>query len=127
MRENGNGGDVCSDLGSLTLHTATSLNSPGKASGVSPSYSTGRRLHRNEPFFIGVAGGTASGKTTVCDQIMQRLHGTIYWRSKARHKVERVNTISQCSVDDCRPVCCHAVPRLFLQRTDSGGKGQCAG
>ncbi len=26
------------------------------------------------PFFIGVAGGTASGKTTVCDYIMQRLH-----------------------------------------------------
>lgn len=25
------------------------------------------------PFIIGVAGGTASGKTTVCDQIMQRL------------------------------------------------------
>ncbi|KAF5841095.1 uracil phosphoribosyltransferase-domain-containing protein [Dunaliella salina] len=26
------------------------------------------------PFIIGVAGGTASGKTTVCDCIMQRLH-----------------------------------------------------
>lgn len=73
MRENGNG-DVCSELESLKLQTATSLNSPGKAAGISPSYSSGRRLHRNEPFFIGVAGGTASGKTTVCDQIMQRLH-----------------------------------------------------
>ena len=83
MRENGNG-DVCSELESLKLQTATSLNSPGKASGVSPSYSTGRRLHRNEPFFIGVAGGTASGKTTVCDQIMQRLHGTILWGSKSQ-------------------------------------------
>ncbi|KAK9826746.1 hypothetical protein WJX81_004221 [Elliptochloris bilobata] len=29
---------------------------------------------RSQPFFIGVAGGTASGKTTVCDSIMQRLH-----------------------------------------------------
>eukprot|EP01025_Chloroclados_australasicus_P067595 TRINITY_DN9356_c0_g1_i3.p2 TRINITY_DN9356_c0_g1~~TRINITY_DN9356_c0_g1_i3.p2 ORF type:complete len:489 (-),score=30.53 TRINITY_DN9356_c0_g1_i3:237-1703(-) len=29
---------------------------------------------RKQPFFIGVSGGTASGKTTVCDQIMQRLH-----------------------------------------------------
>ncbi|BDA43816.1 Uridine kinase-like protein 4 [Coccomyxa sp. Obi] len=29
---------------------------------------------RTQPFFIGVAGGTASGKTTVCDKIMQRLH-----------------------------------------------------
>ena len=29
---------------------------------------------RQQPFYIGVAGGTASGKTTVCDAIMQRLH-----------------------------------------------------
>ncbi|KAK9854764.1 hypothetical protein WJX84_001359 [Apatococcus fuscideae] len=29
---------------------------------------------RNQSFLIGVAGGTASGKTTVCDSIMQRLH-----------------------------------------------------
>eukprot|EP01023_Acetabularia_acetabulum_P015594 TRINITY_DN17615_c1_g1_i3.p1 TRINITY_DN17615_c1_g1~~TRINITY_DN17615_c1_g1_i3.p1 ORF type:complete len:514 (+),score=71.49 TRINITY_DN17615_c1_g1_i3:228-1544(+) len=29
---------------------------------------------RRCPFFIGVAGGTASGKTTVCNQIIQRLH-----------------------------------------------------
>jgi hypothetical protein len=28
----------------------------------------------HEPFIIGVAGGTASGKTTVCNQIMQNLH-----------------------------------------------------
>eukprot|EP00887_Chlorella_sp_A99_P005349 scaffold1.g5349.t1 len=32
-----------------------------------------RSGHRSEPFFIGVAGGTASGKTTVCDLISQRL------------------------------------------------------
>lgn len=30
--------------------------------------------HRRCPFVIGVAGGTASGKTTVCDNIIQRLH-----------------------------------------------------
>jgi len=29
---------------------------------------------KREPFIIGVAGGTASGKTTVCDQIMHKLH-----------------------------------------------------
>mmetsp|Transcript_7348 Transcript_7348/g.12684 ORF Transcript_7348/g.12684 Transcript_7348/m.12684 type:complete len:495 (-) Transcript_7348:439-1923(-) len=29
---------------------------------------------RQAPFIIGVAGGTASGKTTVCNQIMQNLH-----------------------------------------------------
>lgn len=28
---------------------------------------------RRQPFIIGVAGGTASGKTTVCDRIMHRL------------------------------------------------------
>jgi len=28
---------------------------------------------RNRPFLIGVAGGTASGKTTVCDSIIQKL------------------------------------------------------
>jgi uridine kinase len=27
-----------------------------------------------QPFVIGVAGGAASGKTTVCDMIMQQLH-----------------------------------------------------
>ena len=27
-----------------------------------------------DPFVIAVAGGTASGKTTVCDLIIQRLH-----------------------------------------------------
>lgn len=31
-------------------------------------------ITRRHPFIIGVAGGTASGKTTVCDRIMQRLH-----------------------------------------------------
>ncbi|KAL3148873.1 Uridine kinase-like protein 1, chloroplastic [Trebouxia sp. C0010 RCD-2024] len=41
-----------------------------------PGTRSGRRSARgrSQPFFIGVAGGTASGKTTVCDQIMQRLH-----------------------------------------------------
>eukprot|EP00959_Pyramimonas_sp_CCMP1952_P438138 9172301-Pyramimonas_sp.AAC.1 len=29
---------------------------------------------KNKPFIIGVAGGTASGKTTVCNQIMHSLH-----------------------------------------------------
>ncbi|GJP85792.1 hypothetical protein CLOP_g15891, partial [Closterium sp. NIES-67] len=30
--------------------------------------------HGREPFLIGVSGGTASGKTTVCEQIIQQLH-----------------------------------------------------
>jgi uridine kinase len=36
--------------------------------------SQGSFRRRNTPFLIGVAGGTASGKTTVCNKIMQRLH-----------------------------------------------------
>ena len=36
---------------------------------ASPSFPT----YDNEPFVIGVAGGTASGKTTVCNEIIQRL------------------------------------------------------
>ncbi|PSC68860.1 uridine kinase chloroplastic [Micractinium conductrix] len=39
----------------------------------SPARRSARRSHRSEPFLIGVAGGTASGKTTVCDLIIQRL------------------------------------------------------
>ena len=41
----------------------------------SPYRTRSRLSHRTEPFIIGVAGGTASGKTTVCDLIMQNLHG----------------------------------------------------
>ena len=39
------------------------------AQGASPRARTMRH-----PFVVGIAGGTASGKTTVCDKIMQRLH-----------------------------------------------------
>lgn len=39
----------------------------------SPQRLAGKRAHRQQPFIIGVAGGTASGKTTVCDLIIQRL------------------------------------------------------
>ncbi|GAX74417.1 hypothetical protein CEUSTIGMA_g1865.t1 [Chlamydomonas eustigma] len=48
----------------------TSPNSTRRTTqGGSPSF---RQLRH--PFLIGVAGGTASGKTTVCDRIMQRLN-----------------------------------------------------
>lgn len=41
--------------------------------GSSPGGASSRGFRRaSEPFIIGVAGGTASGKTTVCDQIIQR-------------------------------------------------------
>lgn len=48
---------------------AGSVEDYGSITGNSPT----ARLPRH-PFIIGVAGGTASGKTTVCDQIMQRLN-----------------------------------------------------
>ncbi|GAY47788.1 hypothetical protein CUMW_107050 [Citrus unshiu] len=38
-----------------------------------PTISAAENLHR-QPFVIGVAGGAASGKTTVCDMIIQQLH-----------------------------------------------------
>lgn len=38
---------------------------------------TKARTHKQTaPFFIGVAGGTASGKTSLCDQVAQRLNDT---------------------------------------------------
>jgi len=58
----------------MDSQTSSTMVSP---SGTSPG-ATQRgtyRSHRTEPFIIGVAGGTASGKTTVCDQIVQRLNG----------------------------------------------------
>ncbi|KAG8366781.1 hypothetical protein BUALT_Bualt16G0003400 [Buddleja alternifolia] len=39
-----------------------------------PSSATADSAAHNQPFVIGVSGGTASGKTTVCDMIIQQLH-----------------------------------------------------
>ncbi|MQL68001.1 hypothetical protein Taro_000229 [Colocasia esculenta] len=38
-----------------------------------PTTSVAENMHR-QPFVIGVAGGSASGKTTVCDMIIEQLH-----------------------------------------------------
>eukprot|EP00899_Mesostigma_viride_P011822 jgi/Mesvir1/20640/Mv14862-RA.1 len=45
----------------------------GKTSWQTPSETPGIVSSSKTPFIIGVAGGTASGKTSVCDQIIQRL------------------------------------------------------
>eukprot|EP00884_Botryococcus_braunii_P007954 jgi/Botrbrau1/1715/Bobra.116_2s0057.1 len=61
----------------LYIRTQSSLQSAlsGCSSDDGLATSRSRRSsNRSEPFFIGVAGGTASGKTTVCDSIIQRLH-----------------------------------------------------
>ncbi|XP_074590174.1 uridine/cytidine kinase UKL1, chloroplastic-like [Curcuma longa] len=39
-----------------------------------PSSIAADAVSLKQPFFIGVCGGTASGKTTVCDRIIQQLH-----------------------------------------------------
>ncbi|PPR97765.1 hypothetical protein GOBAR_AA22901 [Gossypium barbadense] len=39
-----------------------------------PMISPATENMHNQPFLIGVAGGAASGKTTVCDMIIQQLH-----------------------------------------------------
>ncbi|XP_012462463.1 uridine kinase-like protein 3 [Gossypium raimondii] len=39
-----------------------------------PTTSPGAENVHKQPFIIGVAGGAASGKTTVCDMIIQQLH-----------------------------------------------------
>lgn len=54
-------------------HGNVALAGDGSLSPKSP----GRRacLNRVQPFVIGIAGGTASGKTTVCTQLMQALGG----------------------------------------------------
>lgn len=63
------------------------------------------RYHRSQPFFIGVAGGTASGKTTVCDCIMQRLHDQCvvmlsqdsFYRGLTEEELQHVQGAVQCS------------------------------
>lgn len=51
--------------------------SPGRQSAGNrqnrPSFSIIESAERIEPIFIGIAGGTASGKTTVCDEIFKRV------------------------------------------------------
>lgn len=67
---------VTTSLQQLKMERSLSLNNTMNASnGTSPSFRRSQSTHRKSVFVIGVAGGTASGKTTVCDYIMQRLHG----------------------------------------------------
>ncbi|KAM1323433.1 hypothetical protein PS2_044326 [Malus domestica] len=51
------------------------LSSPPPSSSPGPSTNLAAVPHAaKQPFVIGVSGGTASGKTTVCDMIIQQLH-----------------------------------------------------
>jgi len=52
-----------------------SLSSVG-TNGSGQSANVGSATGSKMPFMIGVAGGTASGKTTVCEKIMEAVHGS---------------------------------------------------
>jgi len=50
------------------------LLSPSSSPRASSSSAAANTTLPRQPFVIGVSGGTASGKTTVCDMIIQQLH-----------------------------------------------------
>ncbi|KAB1217351.1 Uridine kinase-like protein 2, chloroplastic [Morella rubra] len=76
------------DLLSPSTSSLPSLSSPRVPSSfpTSPSHPS---APPKQPFVIGVSGGTASGKTTVCDMIIQQLHD---------HRVVLVNQVNASDV-----------------------------
>ncbi|XP_074296507.1 uridine/cytidine kinase UKL1, chloroplastic-like [Silene latifolia] len=62
--------------GHLSSPTASSSPRPSSATSTpfSSSFTPPDPKFPKHPFVIGVSGGTASGKTTVCDMIIQQLH-----------------------------------------------------
>ncbi|KAJ9683275.1 hypothetical protein PVL29_019035 [Vitis rotundifolia] len=62
-------------LEGLLSSPPSSTSSPSAAASATSSFSaTLPDSAAKQPFVIGVSGGTASGKTTVCDMIIQQLH-----------------------------------------------------
>ncbi|GJN04136.1 hypothetical protein PR202_ga21658 [Eleusine coracana subsp. coracana] len=57
-------------------NSPSSANGNGTADAAAPNGFASPRVagRPKQPFVIGVSGGTASGKTTVCDMIIQQLH-----------------------------------------------------
>lgn len=119
-------------LAGLTLaDRMESLSAPFSPSGGSPGSSQrgANRMHRTEPFLIGVAGGTASGKTTVCDQIMQRLHGEVTETRTAQctvqapaklHQFLVLTNMLQAFLLMRRSMRGNAISRFILPRVDPG-------
>eukprot|EP01027_Heterolobosea_sp_BB2_P012214 GEZU01017716.1.p1 GENE.GEZU01017716.1~~GEZU01017716.1.p1 ORF type:complete len:133 (+),score=17.53 GEZU01017716.1:246-644(+) len=68
QQESGSDDDSASSNGSSGSNGTRRSNSP-------PCAATASGTPLPDPFIIGVAGGTASGKTTVCKMIMQQLEG----------------------------------------------------
>ncbi|CAN6857524.1 hypothetical protein Bca4012_052366 [Brassica carinata] len=61
--------------GLLSSPSKSSISSPSHFRSAVPPFSLiSDPAAPNQPFVIGVTGGTASGKTTVCDMIIQQLH-----------------------------------------------------
>ncbi|GFY87321.1 uridine kinase/uracil phosphoribosyltransferase 1 [Actinidia rufa] len=54
--------------------SSSSSSSTGSSAGPYPPSTVAESNAPKQPFVIGVSGGTASGKTTVCDMIIQQLH-----------------------------------------------------
>ncbi|KAF5463062.1 hypothetical protein F2P56_019009 [Juglans regia] len=61
-------------LSSSPASSSSSLAQRSSASASSLSPLAADSNFPKQPFVIGVSGGTASGKTTVCDMIIQQLH-----------------------------------------------------
>ncbi|KAG1363475.1 putative Uridine kinase-like protein 2, chloroplastic [Cocos nucifera] len=60
-------------LDSLRLSSASDPSSPSSAKAFPMPVDDSSDAPR-QPFVIGISGGSASGKTTVCDMIIQQLH-----------------------------------------------------
>ncbi len=73
-RSTGSGAFEFEDSASACGGSPTSIAAAAAAAAAGAGGSGSGGPRRRCPFVIGVAGGTASGKTTVCDRIIQRLH-----------------------------------------------------
>ena len=116
----GSKGDLRNEFANMRVGGLERFDSSASSlGGMSPGHSQRgpHRSHRTEPFLIGVAGGTASGKTTVCDQIVQRLNGTSWAFACMPQRRSLTLTRTTVFVLLRRSMCCHVGPRFFLSRS----------
>jgi pantothenate kinase len=55
------------------LKEGTQIGSPYKEVNSSTEYNLLETTKNKKPIFVGIAGGTASGKTTVCEEVFKRV------------------------------------------------------
>eukprot|EP01027_Heterolobosea_sp_BB2_P012212 GEZU01017714.1.p1 GENE.GEZU01017714.1~~GEZU01017714.1.p1 ORF type:complete len:160 (+),score=7.11 GEZU01017714.1:246-725(+) len=95
QQESGSDDDSASSNGSSGSNGTRRSNSP-------PCAATASGTPLPDPFIIGVAGGTASGKTTVCKMIMQQLEGRrvvcIHLPPLPKHET---TNWKQCAISPC--------------------------